>query len=228
MADDQVNPPSPQSEDVQTSETQTPETQAPETQVPQAPVEATQIVPVHTRVASHQEIAWFYAQRFGLQSLLFLQFVWTLLSQAASTTQTVSMNVVRSLQTQLYVFFQGSPFPYRAQTTTLAGPGIAPIEWYYNADTKVFLSSTVYNSTNEYQAHHLQWLTGEVKYNDLVLYDVSEFLQQVKWAGTERPTPVLVLAAWSIHSGIVLNLRDGLVLKTINEDGTESSLPLRG
>lgn len=182
----------------------------------------------HIQAQPHYEVAWLYAQRFGLHALLWFQVLWTLASRVASTTQTVSMSVVRSLQTQLYVFFQGSSYPYRAQTTTLAGPGIAPIEWYYNADTKTFLTSTVYNSTNEYETHHLEWLAGEVKYNDLVLYDVSDFLQQVRWAGVERPSAALVMAAWSIHSGIVLNFRDGLTLKTINEDGTETSLALRG
>ncbi len=185
------------------------------------------IVP-HVPARDYQSEALFYVQRFGLQSLLFLQLLWTLLTRAASTTQTVSLGVVRSLQTQLYVFFQDKPYPYRAQVTTLAGPGIPPIEWYYNADTKVFVSSNLYNTTNEYHTHHFEWLMGEIRYNDLVLYDISEFLQQARWAGTSRPSPSLILAAWSIHSGIVLNLRDGLVLKTINEDGSESALQLRG
>ena len=176
----------------------------------------------------YEYITMVYAQRFGLQTLLFLQLLWTFFSRAATATQKVSMSVLRSIQTQMYVFFQGSYYPYRAQTTMLAGPGIAPIEWYYNADTKLFLSSTVYNSTNDYQTHHLEWLAAEVKYNDLVLYDISDYIEQVRWAGALRPTAALVMTAWSIHSGIVLNFRDGLVLKTINEDGTESSLPLRG
>ena len=218
MADDQVNtdplrnaPPLSDSED-----------EHPPVDRPVEPPTIPTGPPIYT--PSRQEITLFYLQRFGFQTLLFLQFVWTLLSRAASTTQTLSLSVVRSLQTQEYVFFQGSSYPYRVQTTTLAGPGISPIEWYYNADTKVFLSSTVYNSTNEYQTHHLNWLAAEVKYNDLHLYDVSDYIQQVRWAGAERPSPALVMAAWSLHSGIVL--REGLTLKTINEDGTESSLQL--
>jgi hypothetical protein len=180
------------------------------------------------RVRNYNAEVLVVVQRVGIHALLFLQLAWTLLSRAASTTQTLSLGVVRSFQTQLYVFFQNIPYPYRAQTTTLAGPGVPPIEWYYNADTKVFLSSTIYNTTHEYHTHHLEWLSGEIRYNDLVLYDVSEYLQQVRWAGTARPNPSVLLAAWSIHSGIVLNLRDGLILKTINEDGSESSLQLRG
>jgi hypothetical protein len=176
----------------------------------------------------YQALTIIYVRRFGLQTLLWIQALWTLFSAVASTSRTIAVGVTRSLQTQMYIFFQGSCYPYRAQGTMLAGPGIAPIEWYYNADSKIFLSSSVYNSTNDYETHHLNWLTGEVKYNDLVLYDISEFLQQVRWAGSERPSPALVLSAWSIHSGIVLHFRQGLVLKTINEDGTESALPLRG
>ena len=216
MADDQVN-----TEPLRTA------SPLPDSEEDLSPVAQPPIVPPAVVQVPPYQMALFYAQRFGLQSLLFLQVLWTLLSRAASTTHTIGLGVTRSLQTQLYVFFQASLYPYRAQDITLAGPGIAPVEWYYNADEKVFLSSAVYNSTNEYHTHHLQWLAGEVKYNDLVLYDVSDFLQQVRWAGATRPSAALVLAAWSLHSGIVLNLREGLVLKTINEDGAESSLPLR-
>ena len=65
-----------------------------------------------------------------------------------------------------------------------------------------------------------------MKYNDLVLYDISEFLQEVKWSGLERPSAARVLAAWSLDSGIVLNSVNGITLSTINEDGTESNLDL--
>jgi hypothetical protein len=64
-------------------------------------------------------------------------------------------------------------------------------------------------------------------YNNLVLYDISEYLQEVKWAGTARPSTRHVLAAWSLHSGIVLHSIDGILLQTINEDGTETAVPLR-
>lgn len=169
-----------------------------------------------------------YLQRFGLQTFLWLQFLWALLGQAASTTQTVGLGVVRSLQTHLYVFFQNSTYPYRQQDIVLAGPGIAPVEWYYNADTKTFVSHAVYNTSTDYETHHFEWLSGLVKYNDLVLYDISEFLQQLRWAGTSRPSIARVLSAWSLHSGTVLALTDSLTLQVINTDGTESTLSCRG
>jgi hypothetical protein len=126
----------------------------------------------------------------------------------------------------MYVFFQNSNYPYRSQEITLAGPGIAPIDWYYNADKMLFVSYPVYNTSSLYETHHLEWLSGQVRYNDLVLYDITEFLQQVRWAGSARPSPARVLAAWSLHSGIVLNATEGLTLQVISEDGSESSLRL--
>jgi hypothetical protein len=174
------------------------------------------------------EVAWQYTQQVGLQTLLFIQVVWNFLSYFASSTQIVSKGVLRSVQAQLYVFFEHSNYPYRSQDVSLTGPGIAPVEWYYNADKSMFISSSLYNTTTEYETTHLEWLCGQIKYNNLVLYDISEFLQQIRWAGRVKPSVNRVLAAWSLHSGIVLNAGEGLTLQTINEDGTESNLVLRG
>ncbi len=234
MADDQMS--------TSANEQVNPSTDERQTDAPVEPIRAPDVVeeesseeeveePVHTAPrhvpVRYDIVARQYLQTFSLQALLFLQMMWTVLSRAANVTQSVSVGVVRSLQTQMYIFFQGSTYPYRLQNYTLSGPGIAPVEWYYNADTKVFVSSNLYNTSNEYQTHHFQWLSGEIQFNGLTLYDVTEFLQQVRWAGAAQPSTALVLSAWSLHSGIVLNMRDGLVLKTINQDGTESLLNVR-
>jgi hypothetical protein len=171
---------------------------------------------------------WTALRSIGLQTLLWLQFFWTLLSHAGSVTQTVSRGVIRSLQSQIYVFFQGSPYPYRVQDYTLSGPGVPPVEWYYDADKKLFLSSSLYNTTTEYETHHFEWLSGQIKYNDLLLQDISDYLQQAKWAGTSRPSASVLVSAWSLHSGTVLHLSDGLRLHTINQDASESAIPIRG
>jgi hypothetical protein len=165
-------------------------------------------------------------QGLGIQAFFWLQMVWQLLNYLGSKTIVVTKSVVRGLQPKLFVFFQGSRYPYRLQNYTLAGPGVAPVDWIYDADNKVFLSSQVYNSTTDYTTHHFPWLSGEIKYNDLVLYDISDFLEDIKWAGTTRPTPSHVLAAWSLDSGIVLNEKEGLTLHTITEDGSEVNVSL--
>ena len=166
-------------------------------------------------------------QHCGIQAFFFMHTVWTWLSYAADKAQVVTKGVVRSLQSKTYVFFKDSNFPYRLQDYATSGPGVAPVEWYYDADKKLFVSSNLYMTNTEAIAHHFQWLSGEIKYNGLVLYDVSDFLEDAKWAGVSQPSPARILAAWSLHSGIVLQFREGLTLHTINEDGTESVLQLR-
>ena len=181
----------------------------------------------HLQAPTH-EVVWHYTQRFGIQALLWIQFLWNLLSYMATTTQTITKGVVRSLQDKSYVFFEGSNYPYRAQDLSLTGPGVAPVEWYYDADKKLFVSASLYNTTTEYTSNHLEWLCGQIRYNNLTLYDISDFLQQTKWAGRTKPSVARVLAAWSLQSGVILSGIEGITLQTINEDGTESTLTLRG
>ncbi len=167
-------------------------------------------------------------QQCGIQALFFLHTVWTWLSYAAEKTHVVGKGVVRSLQSKTYVFFKDSNYPYRLQDFTTSGPGVAPVDWYYDADTKLFTASNLYTTNTAAIARHFEWLSGEIRYNGLVLYDISDFLEDAKWAGVTRPSPARILAAWSLHSGIVLQFVEGLTLQTINEDGTESVLQLRG
>jgi hypothetical protein len=170
--------------------------------------------------------AWELTQTYGLQALLWLQFCWTWVSFFGSKGYEISKNVVRTFQPHIFIYFQGSTYPYRVQDYAIAGAGVAPVEWFFDADKQMFIASNLYNTTTEYEPRHFEWLSGQIKYNDLLLYDITEFLQEVRWAGNERPSPAHILSAWSLSSGIVLNLTEGLTLCTINEDGTESVLPL--
>ena len=178
-------------------------------------------------LVSRHQLAWQYTQHFGIQTLLWLQLFWNFLSLVFSTTQTISKGIARSIQSKDYIFFQGSNYPYRQQDFTSSGPGVAPVEWYYNADEKMFISAEYHNSTTEYITRHLDWLSAQVKYNNLVLYDITDFLQQVRWAGRTKPSAARVMAAWSLQSGVVLTSIDGISLQTINEDGTESTIHFR-
>lgn len=192
-----------------------------------APIRIPADAPLVPAVSS-SDLAWSYARQIGFHSLLWLQALWSLLSQVGSVAQSVTTGVLRGIQSQVYVFFQGSTYPYRLYDYTLTGPGVPAPDWFYDADKKIFYSSTVYNTTTEYDLRHFEWLSGQVRYNNLILYDVSEYLQQIKWTGRQRPSAAHVLAAWAIHSGVVLTLLDGISLSTINEDASESNVPIRG
>lgn len=204
-----------------------------ETPAPQSVEQDNQVNEVNEEplVEEHSEqprpSSWEFARHLGFQTLLWMQYVWSILSEVGSVAQTVGTSVLRGLQSQTFVFFEGSTHPHRLQDYTLTGPGVPPVVWYYDADKKVFYSGTVYNTTTEHHLHHFDWLAGQVKYNNLILYDVSEYIQQAKWTGQQAPPASIVMSAWALHSGIVLTLLDGITLCTINQDASESSLSLR-
>lgn len=167
----------------------------------------------------------------GMMALLrFFNFTYSGLQTVLSTTRKVSTAVRQSLSDELYVFFEGSIYPYPLHNLQLDHPGSPPIEWYYNSTTQVFISSRLYVSSQSYPTKHIPYLSTEVKYNDLTLYDISEFMNTLRWAGEEgraMPTAPHLLAAWTLSSGIVLKVSNDMVLFVTDTDGEDHSVSLR-
>jgi hypothetical protein len=164
-----------------------------------------------------------------LYTLKFLMFSWSFVSTVSSFVGTVGKGVVRSLQPETYVFFEGSTHPYSLRDLNLRAPGVAPIAWYYDAKKHEFLSSRLFENSSHYHTHHLDYLASEIKYNDLVLYDISDFIDSVRWAGEEQetaPSAECLLAAWSLDSGVVLQKTQSLFLSVINGEGNTVRISL--
>lgn len=168
-----------------------------------------------------QSMVYFF--RFLATSGHFLQFLWVLFGN-------VGRGIKRSFQEDMYVFFKGSSYPYYLNDVHLNRSGVPEIDWYYNAATNTFLTARLFTNSQSYHTHHIPFLSAEVRYNDLVLYDVSEFINSVRWAGEESeamPSVDVLMSAWSLSSGIVLKRSDQMNLFVINTDGNETKIPLR-
>jgi hypothetical protein len=164
-----------------------------------------------------------YLFRFLTVSTQFLQFVWLLLGN-------VGHGIKRSFQEEIYIFFKDSSYPYSVNDVKFNQSGVPEIEWYYNATKNTFLTARLYTNSQTYHTHHIPFLTAEVKYNDLTLYDISDFINSVRWAGEEgepMPDVDVLLSAWSLSSGIVLKRSEQMNLCVINTDGNETKVPLR-
>lgn len=175
--------------------------------------------PVAHHALSYSTLALLYTFQCIRALILFLD-------SSYRVTKKVGKGVLRSLQEEVYIFFEGLPFAYRLQDTVVTGPGIRPVQWYYNAGTKQFVAGNLYDSSDDYALQHLPYLSAQIKYNNLNLYDVSEFFEGIRWAGVEAPTPAVLLAAWSLSSGVVLNTQ-GFSLAVISEQGEEEMIPLQ-
>lgn len=189
------------------------------------------------RPPSFEEIAEYRPSKLNdvyLQTVVFLirffnmssdcvQALWLLLTS-------IVKGVKRGLRDNIYVFFQGSSYPYYLDDIQMTSPAIPAVEWYYNAKTHTFISARLYTNSQQYHTHHIPYLAAEVKYNDLLLYDISDFIDSIRWAGEDdegMPTADLLVSAWTLSSGVVLQRSDAISLSVINTDGDDMKISLR-
>lgn len=152
-----------------------------------------------------------------------LRFLWLLFGN-------ITQGAKKTFQDEQYVFFRGSSYPYPLEDIHLGSPGVPEPDWYYNVKTRTFLSARLYNNSQAYHTHHIPYLAAEVKYNDLILYDISEFINSVRWAGEETeamPNMDHLISAWTLSSGVVLKRSPQMDVAVINTDGNEVRIPLR-
>lgn len=126
---------------------------------------------------------------------------------------------------EVFVFFKGDSTPYHARHVIQDGPGIASIAWTFNKNTKTFTSS---NAAPHTHAKYLEWLSASIQYNGLNLYSLDDVIEGTKYvdANGVMPSNDILVAAWSLTSGIVLDKTIDLKLFIIHSDGHEEVVSL--
>ena len=171
--------------------------------------------------------SWQLPPDLGLRAAAALSVAWGYISAVKNSIVDMGRKVYRALMPDTYIFFGTSAQPYRMTDVNTSGPAVAPISWYYDADTRFFVSSRVYNNETYYRGHHLPFLSAQIKYHDLCLYDISDFIETVKWVGVdgEKHPPIpFILAAWTLRTGIVVQDSEFLRLEVIDDNGETVSL----
>jgi hypothetical protein len=172
--------------------------------------------------------SWQIPTDLGVRAIAMFNVVWTYLLTLKTTAVDLGMKVYRATMPDTYVFFGSCPFPYRMTDVNTSGPAVAAVSWYYDADTHFFLSARMYDTQKPYRAHHLPFLSATIKYDSLVLYDISDFVESLKWAGDEgeeHPPVSFILAAWTLRSGVVVQNSERLRLEVIDDNGDTVQLP---
>ena len=165
---------------------------------------------------------WITREQLLVKSIFYMNLVWNFLTSAYTVAKKVSSNVYKSFQEETYYFFKDSAHPWDARRVNLSHAGSPHVDWYYNADTRTFS-----RQENNGQFHHFPYLTAEIYHGDLALYDITSFTESLKWTGGEsEPSANHVLSVWSLETGILLDPSLPLVLKVINQEGEESTIPL--
>ena len=148
--------------------------------------------------------------------------VWTAVSWAAYYTKKAVVGAYDGVVDNQYYFFQSSTVPYQSSKVNLSAPGAAQVEWTYQKDTQLFTKSE-----HDGQAHHLPYLTAGIWHEGLLLYTITDFVEECKYRGNVPPTPHHILAAWFLKTGILLDPSLPFVMKVITEEGEEKELALQ-
>ena len=165
---------------------------------------------------------WSISPQYALYALVTFNFLWTVTKSITGFTYTVGKSVWKTLQPDTYYFFEGYDAAYKASDYTRSGPGVPPVEWVYDSKKKTFM-----NPMGSQRSHHLPWLSAEIKHMNLTLYDITEFVESIRFFHDEGvPSAEHVLSAWSLESGILLNKSGSLVLSVIDENGEGEDIPL--
>ena len=174
---------------------------------------------------------WSISPQYALYALVTFNFLWTVTKSITGFTYTVGKSVWKTLQPDTYYFFEGYDAAYKASDYTRSGPGVPPVEWVYDSKKKTFM-----NPMGSQRSHHLPWLSAEIKHMNLTLYDITAFVESIRFfhdegvpsvpSATSVPSAEHVLSAWSLESGILLNKSGSLVLSVIDENGEGEDIPL--
>lgn len=166
---------------------------------------------------------WITRDQVLMYSIHLVNLVWGFLSTSYDVTKKVTWSVYAGLQPETYYFFKDSAHPWDTRRVNLSRAGSPHVDWHYNADTKTFR-----REENDGALHHFPYLTAEIYHGDLALYDITSFAESLRWTGGDvAPSANHVLAAWTLQTGILLDPSLPLVLKVINQEGEESSIPLQ-
>jgi hypothetical protein len=103
----------------------------------------------------------------------------------------------------------------------------ASLEWVYSPEKKEFR----HVDSSDDDAVYFPYLSAEIYHGNLRLYDISDFVSQLKWIGSitspdARPSAKHILSAWSLETGVVLDVTLPLSLHAINEVGEEENILL--
>jgi hypothetical protein len=144
---------------------------------------------------------------------LFVKKVVETLYGAGSTAVTV---VNRAIQANEYVFYDGYSTAFPSYTVKRLGPGIPAVSWTFDADKLIFYKD---ETNTEYQS--LPWLTASIEYNGMNLYSMDDFVSEVRYSGSDAPSPSILIGGWILKTGNVLDQNLDIAIRVITEDGEE-------
>lgn len=135
-----------------------------------------------------------------------------------SVTSKISSRLLTAVSPREYVFFTGYTTPFLSHMVQKNGPGTPNVNWTYDLDTNILRKGS---DTGALQ--NIPWLSASISFNKMNLYSLDDFIDRVKFINSknEPPPPAILVGAWTLLTGNVLNNDLNLQLNVINDEGEE-------
>lgn len=120
-----------------------------------------------------------------------------------------------------YLFFDVNDMVYPEHLVDLSAYLSAKPVWIYSKDTSAF---RLYGENGNLVRLSLPYLSLEIVLDGEVLYDVTDYIEKLEVYTTDNsdgpfPSLISVLAAWSLHSGVVLDNNKAIIYRIITDSG---------
>jgi len=164
------------------------------------------LAPFYTRMNTTS----FYKSVFEI-----LIFVKNILYVVFSTGTTITLRLFDASRPREYIFLNGYTTPFLSHQVKTTLPGVPEVTWTYNLDTNILTRGDTSPLKN------MPWLSGSIRYNGMNLYSLDDFIGTIKYATSreESPPPAVIVGAWSLYTGIVLNNQLNMELSVITDEG---------
>jgi hypothetical protein len=117
-----------------------------------------------------------------------------------------------AFKARTYYFMVGYTTPLPANNVDVFAPSSAEVDFIYDADKKEF-------SMQHAPARYLPILSFEIVRDGKVIYDLTDFISDIKIVSSAFPSVSQVLNAWAIDSHVVLSKKYELVARLISANG---------
>jgi len=124
------------------------------------------------------------------------------------------------LGSNIYIFFENYSLPFSEHTVNFNTTNMDLIKFAYSPDKKLFFNYSEVAAI-ELKPMRLPILSLEIiDISSLVIYDLTDYVEKVRYVNTRCPTISEVIMAWIIQDGRVLD-KSSVKARYIEEDGTE-------
>lgn len=168
--------------------------------------------------STRSTLAFLQSVNWPLHALRIYTYVLTAIETTTFVGKKTYLAVSNAITDEQYVFFKNDPVPYPFHKISSSRAAACEPAWTYNLTKNTFTAS---NRSARYV--RLPWLSAVIKYNDMKLYSLDDFIDTVRFSemnGT-HPDAQTLLSAWSLFTGNVLDKNLEMDLLIIDGDGNE-------